>query len=323
MWMQYVWGGGGISVCQLITLPVCLCYHHRSWSGARAAGVQYVCTDMQEAGGVSHHIWAGWRLLLSNISLFFFFNLGPQILSRRVRFPANHWLAYYRPRPMWSWKKKAQQLRSLLRTTSFYFWSGNVQCVPVRARAVGAVGAIERAAEEEECVYVYMYRCECTCPYVRAWTGSKLLCTCSPAGCCDVILPLLRCVFTPAWVTPLQLSSWGGVCAQCQMGGIWSWILSMPLPFQTHIFKEFSVSSCTLQREAGIARITVQRGSWQAAPMLNPLRGNRPLYPMQRRRTIYSVCGSLLIRESYLWGSLHGARTAITQTPVGQTCRSL
>lgn len=162
--MQCVWGGG-LSLCQLITLPVCLCYHHRSWSGARAAGVEYVCTDMQEAGGVSQHL--SW-MAPSLFEYLFFFQPRPPNPVTACPFPSQPLARLLPPPPpLMKLEKKAQQLRSLLRTTSFYFWRGNVWCVPVCT--CGGGGWCKREeAEEEDCVYVYMYRCECTCPYVRA-----------------------------------------------------------------------------------------------------------------------------------------------------------
>lgn len=78
------------------------------------------------------------------------------------------------------------------------------------ARVVGAAGVIERQQRSAVCTYM----CIGVCVYVplcACLNRVQLQSTCSTAGCCDVILPPLRCVFTPLWVTALQFSLWGYV----------------------------------------------------------------------------------------------------------------
>ncbi len=70
-------GVGRISVCQLITLPFCLCCHHRSWGRAQAAGGVNIYwmqahLRMQEIGGVSQHL----RWMVPSPFKFLFFSIS-------------------------------------------------------------------------------------------------------------------------------------------------------------------------------------------------------------------------------------------------------
>lgn len=235
-----------------------------------------------------HGIWVRWHLLLSASSTKSCQSVSvswPTIGSPFPTYP-----------PIWSWKSKnnsnvssGQPALFLLKTSS---------SVRLCARVAGATCAIQRQRRRSVCVHIHIH-------YVRSLDGVQLRGTCSSAGCCDVILPPLHCVFTPAWVTALQLSSRGGVCCMCARRAkwevFWSRILSVPLPFQTYL---------KVQRKALIAW-----SFWQAAPMLILL----PLYHIQRRNNTYIcsifISSSLLISSSYCTACI-----VTTQIPTGQTC---
>lgn len=134
--------GGGISVCQLITLPVCLCYHHRSWSGARAAGVEYVCTDMQEAGGVSQHL--SWMAPSLFEYLFFFSTSAPKSCHGVSVSRPTIGSPFTAPAPPHEVGKKKQNNSKVSSGQPVFISGEETFSVCLCARAVGAVGAIER-----------------------------------------------------------------------------------------------------------------------------------------------------------------------------------
>lgn len=130
------------------------------------------------------------------------FSRSPQILSQHVHILANPPACLFpRPLPHVELEIKNITTKCLLGTISFIsgeemFWAHSC------ARVAGAGGVIERQQRSTVCTYM----CIGVCVYVplcACLNRVQLQSTCSTAGCCDVILPPLRCVFAPVWVTAL------------------------------------------------------------------------------------------------------------------------
>lgn len=206
-----------------------------------------------------------------------FFHHSPQILSERVCILAYHWLTSSHPPHVKLQIKNNSNVSSgqpvlfLVRECSVcvcvHVWRRRSVCLRGGSRGGVCVGISILL------ILWVMCACACVCTYMplcACLNGVQLQGSCSSAGCCDVIRPPLHCVFTPAWVRPLQLSLWGGVCvctysAKCEV--FWTWIPSMPLPFQPYLEKVLCKFLSSWKqgwncKECGEAWL------WQAARML-------------------------------------------------------
>lgn len=140
-------------------------------------------------------------------------------------YPCQPLVIYIHSAPIWSWTWNTQRLLCLFRTANIISGAEMFSVFVCTCDGGGLQlrgGGGERACA---CTYIGVRACVCVCVYMPLCVSLNMVQlqgTCCSAGCCDVILPPLHSVFTPAWVTPLQLPLWGGVhvCVQGQTGGI-------------------------------------------------------------------------------------------------------
>lgn len=163
-----------------------------------------------------------------------------------------------------------------------YFWCANVQCV--FDCTCGGGGRCDWGVEEE-CMYVCMFVCTCPMCVLERGPTPRHLFFCRVLWCHPPTTPL--CFHTRVSHTAPALFLGRCVCAHTVPNGRYFELeFCQCLFFFKHILKDFYVSSCPLERDAGIARIIAPCSFWQAARMLI-LQEHLLLYCMQSEREQY------------------------------------